>query len=294
MEWGTNRAAPFDADFDDSALTLSNFNIDFNGFNTINSIIVSSKEWIGVDWVYPGNGDETNFHFDLEFSIHPPDTLSQPIIYKNIGSDAAPNWETQTVATPQEGFAAGNTLYDLENHWLEFQDAPPALNKSWRVVGRYQRRIRQIVTDDDNIAETGVELTDTLILENATAASAFDLGQAELTARQAQTTVEFDSYDPGLLAGDLLTVIDTSQDFNEALIIERISRRYIGGGFGIFHIECGKFIAQLDDIIYDINRDAEPTVPIGSDVESVTVSSVIDEDGSPVIDKDGATVIDVG
>lgn len=294
LRWGSNRDAPFDVDIGNMDEIIDDFNINFNGFDGINAIIViGSYEWEDVDWIYPNNGNTVSVHFDLELAVHPADTFSQPIIYTNIGSDGTPNWSTKTVATRQAGFAAGDVLYDLEDHWVEFQDPPPDLELSWRIVGRIKKTIRVIVQDEDSVEEAGIELVDTLFSEQTTGTEAFDIGQAELAKRIPTTTVNFTTYEPGLLAGDEIDIVDSLQDFSETLIIERVTRTYLGGGKGKFRVECGRYNTDLSDIIKGIGDTADPKVPADEDVTTVTIGYLVDQDSKVLLDQDSRQILDI-
>lgn len=294
LTWGSNPDAAFDVDIDSGSEIFDDFSIDFNSMNSLGSVVVTGHSWEDVDWIYPNNGNAISVHFDLEVSIYPMESITHPVIYKNIGSDATPNWSAQTVATRQDGFGSGNVLYDLEKHWLEFQDAPPDLEQSFRVVGRIKKRIRTVVSNEELNDESAIELTDTLNIENIESpAEAYDLGQAELANREPVATVKFYTYEPGLNANDEIDIDDSLQDFSETLIVERVTRKYLGGGKGRFFVECGKLTAGLDDMIYNTNQSAGDKVPVAEDIIPVTVALLVDQDGAVLLDQDGNQLLDI-
>jgi hypothetical protein len=295
LTWGTNDDAPFDLDIGVNDDVIEDFNIDFEGFDGINSLIVTGgNEYIARDWTYRTDG--INWHYDLEETIFPQDTFTFPEVYTNIGTDAVPIWSGKTVAAPQDGFAAGDVLYDLEKHWLEFPESspPPDLKKGIRIVGRMKRRLRTIVSDDASIASTGVEMVDTIYNDNITSASdAYELGQVELERRKPNPTVTYTTMEPGLLPNQLQNIVDSSQSFDEDLVIYRVTRKYLGGGYGKFAVEAGRYSAELDDILKQTDGNAEKKVPVDQPVETVTVAFVVDADGAQVVDADGARAIDI-
>ena len=294
LEWGTSPNAAFDVDIDSGTEIFDEFSIDYAGLGSLSSIIVSGTTWEDVTWIYPNNGNAVSTHFDLEIPIYPPDTLSQPLIYTNIGSDGTPNWSSKTVATRQDGFAAGDVLYDLEDHWLEFQDPPPDLELSFRVIGRIKKNSRTTVSNDTLINETGVNPTDVIILPNTTTTSeAYDIGQAQLDAHEPKAIVKFYTYEPGLKAGAELDIDDNTQGFSETLIIQRVTKKYLGGGILRAYIEAGALREDLGDIIYGNNQRAEDNLPVASDVTSLTVSELVDADANTLLDADGNTLLEV-
>jgi hypothetical protein len=295
LTWGTNDDAPFDVDIGINDDVIEDFDINYEGFDGINSLIVTGgNEYIARDWTYRTDG--INWHYDLEETIFPQDTFTFPEVYTNIGTDAVPIWSSKTVAAPQDGFTAGDVLYDLEKHWLEFPESspPPDLKKGIRVVGRMKRRLRTIVTDDESISETGVEMVDTIYNDSITsAADAYDLGQAELESRKPNPTVTYTTMEPGLLPNQEQNIVDSSQSFNENLVIYRVTRKYLGGGYGKFHVEAGRYSAELDDILKQTDGNAEKKVPVDQAVETVTTEFVVDADAIQVADADGELVISV-
>ncbi len=295
LTWGSNPDAAFDLDIDSGTEIFDDFEFNFDGFDSLASVIVVATDWEDVDWIYPNNGNAVSTHFDLEVSVHPAESLSQPIIYKNTGSDGSPNWVTQTVATRQDGFGVGNVLYDLEDHWVEFQDAPPDLELSWRVTGRIEKRIRVVVTNEELKDASGIELTDTIHIEgNATPAEAYNLGQAELARRSADATYKFATYEPGLNPNDEIDITDSLQGISaDTVVINRVTHTYLGGGKTKQFIEAGRYSSGLGDIFMETHNLAEHKTPIGQDTTEVTVALLVDADASILLDADGNQLLDI-
>lgn len=296
LTWGSNPDAAFDLDIDSGSEIFDDFTVDFNGFDSLHSIIVTGGwEFEDVDWIYPNNGNVVSYHFDLELAVHPAENQTQPIIYANIGNDDSPNWSTQTVTTRQDGFDVGDVLYDLEDHWVEFQDAPPDLELSWRITGRIKKRIRIVVTNEELKDESGIELTGTIHIEgNTTPAQAYDLGQAELNRRNAAATYGFTTYEPGLKPNDEIDITDSLHGISDdTVIIERVTHTYLGGGKGRYAIECGRYNSDLSDILMETHNLAEPKIPIGQDTTEVTVALLVDQDGAVLLDQDSNQLLDI-
>ncbi len=295
LTWGSNPDASFDLDIDSGTEIFDDFEFNFDGFDSLASVIVAATTFEDFDRIYPNNGNPVSDHFDLEVSVHPPESLTQPIIYTNIGSDGSPNWETKTVATRQDGFGVGQVLYDLEDHWLEFQDAPPDLELSWRVTGRIEKRIRIVVTNEELKDESGIELTDTIHIEgNTTPAEAYNLGQAELARRSADATYKFVTYEPGLNPNDEIDITDSLQGLSaDTVVINRVTHTYLGGGKTKQFIEAGRYSSGFDDIFMETHNLAEHKTPIGQDTTEVTVALLVDADASILLDADGNQLLDI-
>jgi hypothetical protein len=294
LKWGSQDAASFDIDIGNIDEIISDFGIDYNGLDGINGVMVTGAiDWKAFDEVYPGNGVLT--HFDLETTVWPDETFTQPIVYTNIGTDQSPNWSTKTVATRKDGFAAGNVLYEPEDHWLEFQDPPPDLKKAWRIVGRIKQRNRVLVEDEDSVASSGQTFMDTIYINGGSSSEAYDLGQAELNKRQATATVSYTTYEPGLKAGDSQTITDDAQGFSETVTIERVTRTYLGGGYGKFTVEAGRYDSTFDDIVYESNSLGAPIIPNDGGVAPETVKAEVltDDDGNDLTDDNGQLLVDI-
>lgn len=295
LKWGTSPDAAFDVDIGNMDELISDFQYDFNGFDGINSVIVTGGfQYEDVDWEYPAHGNAANTHFDLEVPVYAADTFEFPIIYKNTGSDESPNWVTQTVGTRDDAFQTKNTLYDLEGHWVEFSEAPAALDRSFRIVGRIKNRIRAIVQNESNIASTGLEMGSVLNIDTvSTPSQAFDLGQAELANRAPGATMRFTTYEPGLLAGDEIDIADDLQSLDETTIIERVTRNYLRGGKGKFLIEAGKYQSGLDDVLAETHYIATPRVPLDENAVELALRILTDDDEGELTDDNGLLLADI-
>ncbi|MHA2248531.1 MAG: hypothetical protein ACXADY_26530 [Candidatus Hodarchaeales archaeon] len=294
LKWGAQDNAAFDIDIGNIDEIVGDLNINYNGFDGINGVLVTGGyDWVTVDWIYPANFELT--HFDLETTVYPFATFSQPVVYTNIGTDESPNWSTKIVGTRQNGFTGGvNVLYEPEDHWLEFQDPPPDLKKAWRIEGRIKQRIRQIQLDEDSVDSTGQTFLGKLFLNEASGSEAFDIGQAELARRKPSATVEYTTYEPGLKAGTLQTIADDAQGFNETVTIERVTRTYLGGGYGKFRVEAGRYRTGLSDMMGQTFGVAETIVPNEGGVEPVTKQARIlqDSTGADLTDANGLKLAD--
>jgi hypothetical protein len=295
LTWGTNPDAAFDVDIGNMNEIIDDFEYDFNGFDGINSVIVTGGyQWQDVDWEYPAHGNAVNTHFDLEVPVYAAESFTFPIVYINIGDDSTPNWSTQIVANRDDAFATADVLYDLEGHWLEFQTAPPDLDRSFRITGRIKERIRAIVQNETNVDSTGVEMTNVMNIDTVTTPSeAFDIGQSELANREPGATIKFSTYEPGLVAGAEIDIVDGLQSINETIIIERVTRNYLGGGKGKFLVECGKYQSGLDDVLQETHYIATDRVPIDENATVLTIRILTDDDSGELTDDNGLLLADI-
>jgi hypothetical protein len=273
----------------------------FNAIDNINTMIVTGGfVYDGVDWIYPGDGTLT--HFDVETEIYPVDGATMPTVYLNAGTDNDPVWQSQAIGSYDELeaiFSGVVVLYQLESHWFYWQTAPSQLEKSWRVVGRIKRRLRATVSDDANIAATGVELADTITNDSITSEDeAFAVGKTELANRDGTSTFEFDTYQPGLLPGRLLTLVDTSRDIDHTAIIQHVDRTYIGGGYAKFHVIAGRDPDDLADVIAEIDSKATgalmpPRTRAIDTPISETLRQLINDNSADLVDDDFAYLFDI-
>ena len=291
LNWSdTPPDAPFDVDIGVGDDIFGNLEVLSPAIDSINSVIVTGGfEYEDIDWIYFGNGQQV--HWDTETQIFPLDGEDFPRIYRNTGSEGSPSWTQQTVADRTETLGVGNdVLWDAEDHWIEWNSAPPNFYDSWRVVGRIKLRIRVTVTDSDAVSADGVELYDAIYDDKITSQDdAFYAGQAELDSRAAPLSVKFDTYEPGLIPGQKIDVTD-SGDLNLAetdLIIERVNITSKGGGYAFFRVECGAHIPTFIDVAAQTYRMAEKRAPIDASTESVTLVPLQDENGVYLQDENG-------
>jgi hypothetical protein len=289
LNWSdTADDAPYDLDIG-STDYVGDIELSYNAMDSINSVIVvGGMTYEDIDWEYPG--DNQLVHFDLETRVFPPEGGSVPTIYKNDGTDGVPIWTGVTVqARAGNVLGVGNdVLWDEENHWVEWNDSPPDLKRAWRVVGRIEVRLRAIVKDDQNIADTfervGVVCDERAISTDYVHA----LAEAELRKRLAPATVTFTSYTPGLKVGQKIDVVDSARGLNLIdMIIHKVRHTYLGGGYAKFFVECGDKLVSLVDIAVGTQNDATERPYMQDNTLIVTLSTLIDEDGTDLCDEDG-------
>lgn len=293
LNWGDAPSAPFDIDIGVGGEFISDLDYNQFGADGINTVIIiggTTKE--DFDFVYPGNGELT--HFDLELPIIPEDGNSQITVYKNTGSDGTPSWTVQTVGDwHSDDFSGSNTvLYDNASHWLLWETAPSDLLKSWRVVGQVEKLIRTVVTDDENIDEIGFQLADVVFDNTITSDSeAMAVGNAELANRSSPKSITFTTYEPGLQAGQQIDITDSTRGISETMIIQKIERHYLGGGYAIFDVECGVYTPNAVDIIVENHNIGLDRPPFSENVLT-QLRLLIDDDGAYLLDDEGRRLFD--
>ena len=268
-----------------SDLELSDMALD--GINTV--IVTGAYTYVDVDWVYPSNNYQT--HFDLEETVFPEEGDTYPKIYANSVA-GAPVWVQQSVGNRIDntlGVGGITCLYDAEQHWVEFETAPIDFYLGWRVVGRIKKRIRAVVEDEVQVAADGLQLVDTIYSDTAaTEEDVFELGLAELARRAGTRSISFTTMEPGLVPGAQIDITDTAQGISETMIIERVSKRYLGGGFVESQVEAGDHNPDLVDIIYQTNTMASTRPPITADTVAKALTALYDSDNLAMWDSDNA------
>lgn len=295
-KWGnTAPAADFDVDIGNMDELITDLEFTVPSIDSINDIIViGGQGYEEIEWIYPGNGEQD--HFDLETAVYPYDGDTFPEIWKNIGNDVSPYWLIQKPGTREDGFGTFvNVLYEIEDHWLQFETAPPNLKKSWRVTGRIKKRIRVRVQDELQIEANGIDTAGTIYNDTITSAdAAHALGMAEINKRSTPKTISYNTYEPGLFPGDEQVIVDTARGINETMEIDRVTLRFLGGGYVIHSIEAGVREPDLTDIITQTHQLAEPKVPIEQAKEEITARYLYDDDEELLSDDNNQTLFDTG
>jgi hypothetical protein len=268
--------------------------IDYAGLESVNHmIVVGGFEMVYAQWIFRANNIQTIF--DLPELLLPADGDSVIVVEENTGTDGTPIWTNRTV---QE--AAGNVvgdgndlLWSQEKYDLLWNTAPPALERAFRVTGRTKQRIRATVTDSVDIDNT-VERADVLYDETITTLNeAHAAGYAALQERKTPKQVVYTTYEPGLKVNQAQQIADSARGFDEELIIQRIERTYIGGGFAKFRVTVGQLQADLTDIASTTRKLAEDKPPIDATTSGVTLDTILDGDQEAILDGNNQPIFQV-
>jgi hypothetical protein len=228
----------YDYDVDLSDEFGSDFNLDIGGFDDFNSIIVTGgKIEHPISWTYHSNAIEE--HLGLELPV------KDIAVFKNTGSFGSPVWDELDLGQwgvdklNSETDGTKEVLYDTVNHWLYFDalDLPPDLENAVKVEGFILRPIRVKVenTTGDEPIFAGAIYDESITTEEQAAQAGF----AELEKRNAVRNLSFKTYEPGLEAGQAISVTDTARGLSETLIIQAIRTHWIGGASAQSEVECG-------------------------------------------------------
>jgi len=293
LNWGdTPPDAPFDIDIGTSD-SVEDFEYSTNAEDGANTVIVNGgTENVYTEYTYPGNGVLT--HFDLEQRYYPLTGGTYPTVYRNTGTDLAPNWTEQVVDNWNSGaFGVTEVLYNPEEHWLEWDTAPDDLKRSWKVVGYLRRRIKIIVQDEQTIIDDEVAIGDSIYDDGIiTEDDAIAAGEAELDQHAAPESVAFSTYQSGLLPGQSITITDAETSLAVEMIIERVRRKYLGGGYALFEVEAGTYTSDVADMIAETYKMAQKKTPEQSAAAAITVRMLWDDDSLILTDDNTMNLYD--
>lgn len=289
-------SASFDIDIDNMDEIIQNLELDTSGSDAITSVIVTGgAEFVAFNFEYPSNGRQT--HFDLEEIIYPQAGETTIQVSHNDGDDTTPVWDDETVGDRDvDDFSGSATvLYDKEDHWLEFETAPPDLERGFRVIGTIKRRIQATVTDTDEEAAIGISLVDSLFDESIKSESeAHSKGAAELANRSATKNLSFETYEPGLFPGTEIDVTDSSLGLSaEAFVIQRVSMQFLGGGYTINKVEAGPYIPHTEDLIWQGDQQYNKNAMLVTDTitSPVTLDTLLDANDSELVDANNSELV---
>lgn len=256
-------AASFDIDIANMTEIIEDFEFDSTGFDYVNSLIViGGVSYEDVLWEYPGDAQLT--HFDLEVEMFPR-TGALIVIDKNTGTDGTPVWAGQTVLQRSGDAVLGggvDVLWATDTHWLEFNTAPALLKRAFRVTAKIAYQIRATVTDQDEVDSSGMTLTSVYVNDAITSeADAHAIGQQELQ-RRARPSCKFVTYEPGLLPNRVMNIVDSLSGVSTDLVIERVRKTYLGGGYIRSEVEAGEPPKDIVDVVAGIADDAQARPPV--------------------------------
>lgn len=275
LRWNNPEDAPFDIDIDagdEFAFDVEFTEGDIEDYNSI--AVVGGHEEVAIDWTYESDGDLT--HFALETQIR------DYTIYKNTNTDASPTWTAQTagvwgVDTLTGDGGSADVLVDTVNNWLYFNSAPSNLSKSIRVTGNILKPIKVRVEDvaAGDPTYTKVVYDDSITTEEQAVA----LGSSILARHNAPRRLNFKTYEPGLRAGQMITVTDSGRGLNETIQITRVAYTWLGAsGHVLIDVECGDDISiGIDDIV--ANNDKRNRASSGVAAVATSASVLTDDDG---------------
>lgn len=288
LNWGAAPSAPFDIDIQSGDEFASDIDLELGDFDSFNTVFVTGGiEEVTVDWTMESDGDLVTFPL--------PTFIKNYTISKNTNTDASPTWTAQTVGVwGVDTFTTKNVLYDTVEHWLYFNTAPSNLSKSIRIQATIERPIRVRVDDPSIDSDTPI-LATTINDDSITSvADANAIGEAALAKKNNPTRLSFNTYEPGLRAGQSITVTDSARGLNETLTIQRVTARWLGAsGHAQFSVEAGTGESDgIDVIVANNDKRSRANSPRAS-LTTIISNALLDADNSVLTDSDGATLYEV-
>jgi hypothetical protein len=292
INWGESpNLSDFDFDIQNSDEFGFDFDLSTGSPENFNSVTVTGgKEKIALDKTFAADGGET--------LIDLPDKVSSIAVFKNAGSDTSPSWTAQTVGIwgSDELSSAGgdkDVLYSKEKHWLLFNSAPANMTKSFRVTGFIEKPIRvRVENNPNNDPIIAVPYHDESITSEA---DAIAVGQARLNERREVRRLSFTTHNPGLKAGELITVNDSARGLSETMRINAIKTRWLGSsGHAEFTLDCGDDVEDGADVLLaDIDQRTKKTSAGGGVPTTSSISVLQDSDNATLYDTDGSILFEI-
>ena len=222
-----------------------------------NLIEVVGGEYLSADQtIYQGN-DGRQINIQLPFKCSAPDGQSAIQVWANDGTDVAPNWTAKTVGTGNiHDISDYDCLIFFEEKYLEFAVAPPELELAVKITCRYWVPLRQRVRDYVSYANYGRWMADKVVDANITdKATAKQRGKVELAKRAAaQVSYTLTTLEPGLRSGQHVRLVNAARSLDDIFLIQRVTTRFLGGGYASFDVELGLYNPDLIDIIVALKR----------------------------------------
>lgn len=278
LVWDSSaEATDFDLDIQNGDEYGADFEFDTGGWDGYNAVIVTgASEQVAIDWTYPASGYQKQINIEK--------AVKDLAVFVNTGDDTTPSWSAQTLGKwGVDDIGSKDVLYDAEDAWLLFDTEPDYLRRSIRITGYIKKPIRVLVSN----APSGVPIYATTVYNaNATTQeAAANIGMAALAKRNTIKFLEFDTPHPGLKVGKTVQVTDSARGLSEALVIQRITTKWIGAsGHAKFHVECGEEESNDASSLIALNdkrsREKAPAVPIGT----TTYEALTDDLGNVLTD----------
>lgn len=274
-----------------ASLPYSNFEVNRDGSGVSNRVRVVGGTYYSqeVTMTVRGNGTDKRLTLPAKFR-------SGLRVFRNSGTDLLPAWNELTILA---GYldtlsTTSQALYFYQDKVVETLDAWPALDQACKVVGTYEvpNSLTVEMVDAASYAYYGAYLDEVIRDSNIVERSvAITRGMARLAeAALAKTVISFDCRQPGLRAGQLLTVANTLHGINGDYLIRVVTTTVGINGAARFSVECGVYSPDLIDYLlalarqkageageesqtaYELLTQAE-TLTLGSETTSVTATT---------------------
>jgi len=238
---------------------VSNLRQMVDGQEVINRVTVVGSDYLSGDSTHEYEGNNQQVRFNLPYFYREP-TTGTILIDKNTGSDVSPSWSAQTVGIKyldDDASPAKDVLFSHKEKFVEFASAPPDLNRAWRITARYQIPLRTRARSNDSFDTYGQWFEGVIVdddIKDKTEAQ--NRGKYYLASQaMAKTVFTCFVHEPGLRAGQIVKLTDSTLDVEGLYLIRRLTRRFPGGGYVVDELELGDYIADLFDLMAQIARN---------------------------------------
>lgn len=273
-----------------ASMPFADFVVNLDGAGVVNRVEVLGGNYRSDDTEFqlPGNGADARII--LPFKLHAPDGETSIKVWRNDGTDATPIWTALTVKTgyiDQLG-GANEVLYYYQEKVLEQSAAWPALEKAAKIEAKYEVPLRTRVQDPASIAHYGLVLDDVIVDDTITDKTLARLaGLAKLAeSAMAKTAITLRCDQPGLRAGQMVSVINTAQQINGVYLVQKVSAKIGVNGRAKYSVTLGTYNPNLIDMMLVLARNAKPKAIWRDDevldellqaMENVAFSEVVDD-----------------
>ena len=260
-------AAPFSASSDPDMVTtmpFGNMTKNMDGTGVINRVEVVGGKYLSENATIYIQGTGQDARAILPFFLHEQSGGATGIqVWRNDGTVGVPIWTPMTVKV---GYidalaAATDVLFYYNEKVLEQQSNWPALTNAIKIACRYEIPLRSRYSDAASYAFYNSKYFDGLIvnpdiIDKETGRLA---AQGVLIAKSlGSNAISFDVYQPGLFSGMLMGVINPNLSISSTFLIQRVSCKFITGGYATWSVKVGMYRLDLIDFIIKVARNASP------------------------------------
>ncbi len=197
-----------------------------------NYIIVLGGMGRSGDTTKPFRGDGYTKTISIIEAWDAPSDDTTLQVWKNIGSDAVPNWSVQTVGIEgKDTLASKDCLWNPLAKRLEFAVAPPNLALAIQVRGRFRYRITTEWPHDKSIEDFGRQYRKVIrdpTLTTQTEVRDRAKREANLWAYPVEKLSLFFTHD-GLVCGQYITVVNSILGISGDYYVSALTTRFLGG-----------------------------------------------------------------
>lgn len=202
----------------------------------------------------------------MPFKMHMADTASAVMVWRNDGSDSTASWTSLTVKVGyiDQLSTTNDVLHYFNDKVLESYANWPNLERAIKVFGRYEVPLLVRMVDDDSkdLTGTNIYFDDVIIDKNIVSISqAKTRGLGRLAEKKLeQISLSFTVLEPGLKAGQIITVNNTVTSTSASYLIYRVTGKLTNTGYGSYDVEAGVYNESLVDFMIAIAKDRKGEV----------------------------------